>query len=91
MVKENVRRTFNINNFESLTIEGDGEDPDPTRARLLAVHSLLSKASAEMIRIFNVRQQYNTSSEYDGITYNQVTTELQWITTELENLKTVNT
>ena len=88
MARETIRRTFSINNFDSLTIEADGEDLNPVRARLLAVHSLLSKAESEMVRIFNVRKQHNTSSEYDGITYSQIITELQWITTELENLPT---
>jgi len=85
-MRELIRRTFALNNFESLTIEADAEDPNPIRARLLAAHSLLSKAEREMIRIFNVRKQHQTSSEYDGVVYNQVLTELQWITAELENL-----
>lgn len=88
MAREIIRRTFSINNFESLNIEADGEDEDPTKARLLAAYSLLLKAEKEMIRIFNVRKQFGTSSEYDGITYNQITTELQWVTTELENYQT---
>lgn len=82
---EIVRRTFNINNFESLTIEGYGTDPDPNKAHLLALRSCLLKAQSAMIRTFNIRNQHGFSNEFDNVTYSMVTSELQGVEQELQS------
>jgi len=83
---EIVRRTFNINNFESLTIEGYGYDQNPKRAILLAHKDCLTKAQAAMVRIFGIRQSHGYSNDFDGVAYSVVTSEIQGIDVELSNL-----
>jgi hypothetical protein len=79
-----IRRTFNLGNFESLSIErplvleGIGEAEDLNRARLLATKQILEAAQKEMIRIFNLRVQNIT-----GNPYTQVELELAGIKAEL--------
>jgi len=81
---EIVRRTFNINNFESLTIEGQGVDPNPQRAHLFAHRDCLVKAQSAMVRIFNIRKQHGNSGEYDDVTYSVIISEIQGIDYELQ-------
>lgn len=40
-----------------------------------------------MVRIFNVRKQYNNGNEFDELTYSVVTTEIQGLDFELSNLR----
>lgn len=84
--RETVRRTFNINNFESLTIEGSSDDPDPHKAFLLANKDCLVKCQTAMVRIFNVRKGHGVSNDYDEISYSMITSEIQGIDYELLNL-----
>ncbi len=86
MNEETVRRTFNVNNFESLTFEGTGRDENPKKAVLLAERDCLLKAQTSMVRIFNNRQQHQVGNEYDSISYSLVTMEIGWIEQELTNL-----
>lgn len=85
MIEETVRRTFNINNFESLTLEGSGRDENPRKALLFAERDCLTKAQATMVRIFNNRKAHDVANEYDGITYSLVTNEISWIDQEIAN------
>ena len=87
MTTELIRRTFNINNFESLTIEGEGTDENPERARILAAINQLTKVQPEMLRIFHARAQMGTAHEYDGLVYNLTEIELANLKLELENLR----
>lgn len=86
MIEETVRRTFNLNNFESLVLEGNGRDKNPRKAFLLAERACLVKAQFTMTRIFNNRQRHQMSNEYDPTTYSLVTTEIEWVDQELINL-----
>jgi len=85
MKTETVRRCFNLNSFESLTLEGEGRDENPRKALLLAERDCLVKAQASMIRIFNNRQQHQIGNEFDGTTYAVVTKEIDCIEQELTN------
>lgn len=85
-LSEIVRRTFNINNFESLTIEGYGYNSDINKAHLEAMKDCLTKAQNAMVRIFNIRKQHGLAQDYDPITYSIVTSELQAVDYELTNL-----
>jgi len=82
-IEVSMRRTFNINNYESLSIEGKGTHVDKDNARLLAAFDILAKAQAELIRIFNTRNTLHTSSEYDLVTWKQIELEVNGIKTEL--------
>lgn len=77
-----IRRTFNLGNYESLTIEGIGDNPDPNIARLLATQQILWAAQQEMIRIFNIRTLNVHSSPWE-----QVQLELSGITAELNGAR----
>ena len=83
MANETVRRTFNINNFESLVIEGNGSDDNPHKAHLLAERDCLVKAQLSMTRIFNVRMQHNTGHELDSVAYSVVVSEISGIDKDL--------
>jgi len=85
MKEETVRRTFNINNFESLVIEGVGRDNNPRKSFLSAELDCLNKAQASMIRIFNNRKQHQLSNEFDINAYSAVTTEISWVEQEILN------
>lgn len=84
MTEETIRRTFCLNNFESVTLEGRGRDENPKKAMLLAERDCLLKVQAVMVRVFNNRQQHQMANEYDPISYSLVTTELGWIEQELQ-------
>jgi len=86
MIEETVRRTFNINNFESLTLEGSGRSENPRMAVLLAERDCLVKAQASMVRIFNNRKLHEMSNDYDGLTYSLITNEISWVDQELSQL-----
>ncbi len=77
-----VRRTLNINNFESLTIEVMSYGDDDV-SRIKTSIAILEKARGEMLRIFHVRKEFDTSSEYDVITIMQVDRELACLNQEL--------
>ena len=83
MKPEVITRKFNINNFETIQLEGEGNHADPNLARLLAVQNLLIKVQLELTRIYNIRKQLNNSSEYDIVTWNQIALELQAVQQEL--------
>ena len=84
MKPETIRRTLNINNFESLSLEGTGEHNDPNVALLFASRNFLIKALTELTRIYNVRSSLGTSSEYDKVTWAQLTYELDIIQQDLQ-------
>lgn len=86
MTEESIRRTFNINNFESLVVEGHGRNSNGRKAYLMAELDCLNKAVSSLIRIYHIRSEHGTSSEFDNITYSMITKEIEGITAEIANL-----
>ena len=81
MTKVTIRRTFNIGDFETISIEASGEHENPTIARLLASKQILEFAQQEMVRIFNLRTRNTKNSPWE-----QVISELSGVSAELFNL-----
>ena len=86
--KETVRRTFNINNYESLTYEGYAEHDNAEVAHLLAVYNLLNKVSESMLIIFDNRHQFSANSDHDATTYNMILEEIKVVKVKLEQINT---
>jgi len=83
MKEETIRRTFNLNNYETQNVEGVGRDLDPRRAYLFAELDALTKVQATMVRVFGIRQSRNTGNDFDAVAYAVVTDEIQGIRLEL--------
>lgn len=81
MTKITLRRTFNIGDFETLSIEAVGEHQNPSVARLVASKQVLELAQQEMVRIFNLRAHNTKNSPWE-----QVNLELAGVSSELSNL-----
>jgi len=84
-MQELVTRKFNINNFETIQLEGEGNHQDAYIAQLLATQNILIKVQQHLNRIYHTRHQHNNSSEYDIVTWNQITFELNLVQQELKS------
>ena len=80
MERVTYRRTLNINDFESLSMEVTVEHEDLNTARLLAAQKYLILTQQELIRIYGIKS--TTFNPWD-----RVNLELNGITTELEQLR----
>ena len=67
MERISIRRTFNIGNFESLSVEATAEADNIEHARLLASKQVLELAQQELVRIFNIRHHNINSSPWDQV------------------------
>lgn len=85
MHEEKVTRTFRLNNYESINVEGYSKHHDQATAYKLAELDCLTKVLMSMIRIFNIRKQFNVENEYDVIVYNVVDAEIRALQAELQN------
>ena len=73
-----LRRTFNIGDYESLSVETTAQHEDISVARLIATKQILEQAQQEMVRIFNIRVNNTLNSPWE-----QVLMELKGVRTEL--------
>jgi len=85
MHKIALRRTFNIGNYESLSVEATGEHDDAKQARLIASRLILEAAQLEMIRIFHVRSTTNCSQSVEQLIWNHILLELNGVLAELNS------
>jgi hypothetical protein len=89
MHKVLIKRTFNIGNFESISIEWTGEHEDIQKARLLANKQIIEIVQQDLIRIINVRAAAGVTTPliYDiqNHLWQQLTLELTGINAELNS------
>jgi len=89
MHKVTIKRTFNIGNFESLSLEWTGEHEDVNKARLLANRQILEIVQRDLIRIIHSREAAGVTTPIIYETQNhlwyQLSLELDGINQELNH------
>jgi len=87
MHKLPIRRTFNIGNYESLSVEWTGEHEDIQQARLLANRQILEIVQQDLIRIVNTRAAAGVTTpllfDIQNHLWQQLSLELEGINREL--------